>query len=131
MSTLSVVLLLFAAAASGTAGDEIDNEMKTVIGPRNPELKDGAEALLSGRAERGVELTQRGLERARGAYERQAALSNLCAGYVMLRDYETAIDYCNQALAENNQNWRALSNRALAHTELGQYDAAAQAAASL
>jgi tetratricopeptide (TPR) repeat protein len=76
-------------------------------------------------AERGVELTLRGLELAQGNRERQAALSNLCAGYVLLGNYESALGYCDQALAENERNWRAYSNRALTYLRMGRHEEAA------
>ena len=84
------ILLLAAGAASG--GERTEADMKTVIGPRNPELASGAEALLAGRIEDGIRLTHIGLGKAHGTRERQAAYSNLCAGYVMLKQYETAIE---------------------------------------
>ena len=122
--TTLAFLLLAAAAGMGGVGDEIDSEMKTVIGPRNPDLNDGATALLQGRIEEGIRLTHRALAKAHGSRERQAANSNLCAGYVMAGKFETAINYCDAAIAENDRNWRALGNRALAQTELGEYTAA-------
>ena len=98
----------------------------TVIGPTNPNLKYGADALLSGDADEGVRLTLLGLVYARGARERQTAKSNLCAGYVMLREYDTALAYCNEVLEENDRHWRAYSNRALIYVYLGQFDDAKQ-----
>lgn len=121
MAARSLVFLLLASSLAA-AGERTNNDMKTVIGPKNAELASGAEALLAGRVESGIRLTRIGLENASGPRERQAAYSNLCAGYVMLREFEKAIEYCDQALEENDQNWRALSNRALARTELGDYE---------
>jgi len=119
-----VVLVLLLAAGAAGAGEKTDADMKTVIGPRNPELANGATALLNGRIEEGIRLTRIGLGNANGSRERQAAYSNLCAGYVLLEQYETAIEYCDLALEENDRNWRALNNRALARTELGDYELA-------
>ncbi len=98
----------------------------TVIGPSNPNLKYGADALLSGDADEGVRLTLMGLVQARGARERQTAKSNLCAGYLMLREYDTALAYCNEVLGENDGHWRAHSNRALIYVKLGRFDDARQ-----
>ena len=95
---------------------------KTVIGPTNPDLKYGADALLAGDADEGVRLTLIGLEFARGARERQTAKSNLCAGYLMLREYDTALAYCNEVLGENDGHWRAYSNRALIYVKLGRFE---------
>jgi len=99
-------------------------QAKTVIGPTNPNLADGAQALRLGKAEEGVRLTRLGLSVAHGQRERQAALANLCAGYVLLEQYDTAITYCDTALAENERNWRAYSNRALAYVKLKRFDEA-------
>ena len=99
-----------------------ESDSRTVVGPRNPALHDGAQALLAGDADKGVRLTLKGLEVAQGRRERQAALSNLCAGYLLLKQFETALEYCDRALQENPRNWRALSNRALTNLNLKRYD---------
>lgn len=117
---LPALLLIFGGVV---AADVHDSEMqpKTVIGPRNPDLRDGAHELMAGRAEEGIRLTERGLAAAIGQRERQAGLANLCAGYLMIEKYETALEYCDEALAENDRNWRALSNRALIYVKTGRY----------
>ena len=117
------LIALLAASAAGAAG-AAEPEAKTVIGPRNVDLYDGAQAMLRGDYEEGVRLTLLGLRVAQGPRERQAALSNLCAGYAVLDQLDIALEYCNQALAENQRNWRAYSNRALTYLKLGEYDAA-------
>ena len=99
-------------------------QSKTVIGPRNPDLREGAQQLLRGNGELGVELTLRGLEYAQGAREEEAALSNLCAGYVMLKQYDEALRYCDLVLARNDQNWRGYNNRALVYIHTQQYEKA-------
>lgn len=104
--------------------DADDHAAKTVIGPRNPNLADGAQELLAGNAEEGVRLTRLGLDVAVGQRERNAGLGNMCAGYVMLQQYEQALEYCNQALLENDRNWRARSNRALIFIKLKRYEEA-------
>ena len=55
-----------------------------------------------------------------------AGLSNLCAGYVGLRQFELAIKNCSDSLAINDSNWRTWNNRAAAHLGKGMYDAALQ-----
>ena len=102
-------------------------EAKSVIGPANPDLAAGAEALLAGDAERGVALTLAGLKLETRSRDRIAGLSNLCAGYIMLQQLETAIEYCQLALAENDRHWRAISNHALALVMLKRYDEADKA----
>ena len=97
-------------------------EAKTVVGPYNAELSEGAEALMAGDAERGVALTLKGLKRETRQHDRRTGLSNLCAGYIMLGELETALDYCNRVIAETDRHWRAYSNRALIYVKLGRLD---------
>lgn len=96
-------------------------ENKTILGPANPELAQGADEILAGNAEEGVRLTLLGLRRETGRRDRLAGLSNLCAGYFMLDQLDTALLYCNKALEENDQNWRALNNRALIYVTQERY----------
>lgn len=119
MQLLTLVLSIALLQASDTMSEP---GASTIIGPTNPDLSAGADALRSGDAELGIRLTQRGLAVAGSAHERQVGLSNLCAGYVMVENYTTALDYCDAALAENDRNWRALSNRAFAYLKVGRYD---------
>lgn len=119
-----VALLLIAVAGISAAWAQEQSDSRTVLGSSNPNLTDGAHALLDGDIERGVELTLLGLELAMGRRERQAALSNLCAGYMMLEQLETALNYCNTAIAENDRNWRAYNNRAMTYLKMQRYDEA-------
>ncbi|MGB5738824.1 MAG: tetratricopeptide repeat protein [Woeseia sp.] len=99
---------------------------KTVIGPRNPVLQDGADALLAGDAERGVRLTLQGLKVAAGSREEEAALSNLCAGYILLEKFNEALRYCDMLITRNSENWRAYNNRAVIFIKTGQFAKAEQ-----
>lgn len=108
------------------AGMTAAQEMKTVIGPTNSDLHNGAQALLAGDAEKGVRLTLLGLQNASNTREQATALSNLCAGYIMLKELETALSHCDQVLVLSDSHWRAYSNRALAYIQLERYDEAEQ-----
>ena len=77
------------------------NESKTIIGPSIAKLQDGANALLAGNAEEGVRLAMIGLKHVASRCDRQTALSNLCAGYIMLEQLDTALKYRNRVLEEN------------------------------
>ncbi|MDH3337723.1 MAG: tetratricopeptide repeat protein [Gammaproteobacteria bacterium] len=99
-------------------------ENKTVIGPSNPDLYHGANALLAGDAEEGVRLTLRGLQYESSQKDRITAMSNLCAGYIMLKELDTALSYCDQVIEQNDRHWRAYSNRALAYIGLQRYEEA-------
>lgn len=115
------VVVCLALSAAGIAA----TENKTVIGPSNPDLQEGANALLAGDAQEGVSLTLRGLEYAGSRRERVTAWSNLCAGYAMLEEYTNALTYCDLALGENSEHWRALNNRALVYVKIKRYSEAA------
>ena len=119
---LVVLASLSLAPAQADAQREAEGSSTTVIGPRNVYLADGATALMNGEAERGVEMTEKGLELARGAYERKIGLSNLCAGYLMIGKPEEALDACNRVLEEDPNYWRAYNNRALVLIELGFFE---------
>lgn len=124
--TFLVVILLLATTSWGQGTDRLRgaDEAKTVIGPRNLPLHDGAQALLSGDYKAGVELTLDGLAIAQGRREEEAALSNLCAGYIQLGKYSEALKYCNLLLARNDKSWRGYNNRAVVYILTKQYERA-------
>jgi tetratricopeptide (TPR) repeat protein len=97
----------------------------TIIGPRNVPLHLGAEALMAGDNEEGVRQTLRGLQLAHGRREEEAALSNLCAGYIKLHDYNEALRYCDILLGRNDRSWRGYNNRAVVHIMMKNYELAA------
>ncbi len=107
--------LIFAPLCWGQGADRInrDRNPTTIIGPRNIALHDGAQALLAGDNAEGVQLTHEGLRIAQGSREEEAALSNLCAGYIKLKLYDDALKYCDLLLARNDHNWRGYNNRAV------------------
>jgi tetratricopeptide (TPR) repeat protein len=124
--TLAVGLLLASAAADAQnpAGTPIDSP-KSVIGPRNPLLAQGADALLNGDYEEGVELTRKGLAVAQGRQEHKTGLTNLCAGYYMMGQLQPALDACNEVVELDPKFWRAYNNRALVLLEMGRYEESA------
>ena len=120
MSLVAFFLSVTAASAGGQAG-----EGDVAVGPtKNASLHDGANALNAGRAEDGIELTQEGLRTARTPQERRTALTNLCAGYLMLEELDEALRYCNDALALSDRNWRVYNNRALIYVLQRRFDEA-------
>ena len=98
------------------------DEAKTVIGPRNVMLADGADALMAGNGEEGVRLTLRGLDTAQGQRERKIAHANLCAGYTMMDKPLTALQHCNWVLERDPNHWRTYNNRALAYMRLNRLE---------
>lgn len=119
-----IISLLLAQVGWGQGAGRIDRpqEPTTVIGPRNVPLHDGAQALMAGDDEEGVSLTLEGLELAQGRREEEAALSNLCAGYIKLGQYNEALKYCNILLKRNDKSWRGYNNRAVIYIMTRQYD---------
>jgi len=123
-----LVAILAALALSGPAEpqkhDRMETGSKMVLGPRNMPLKEGADQLLAGEYEEGVRLTHAGLAQAVGVREEEAALSNLCAGYLQLGKYSIAKQYCEMLLVRNDKNWRAYNNRALIYIKTEQWEKA-------
>lgn len=115
---VAAIALATSAVATETATS------RTVIGPRNLPLHDGAVRLQAGDGEEGIRLTRQGLALAQTDRERGAAYSNLCAGYILTKDYEQAIAYCNRALIVDDRDYHAYSNRALAHFYRKEYESA-------
>ena len=120
MTKLPVYLVLTVVLLT-TAHAQSDESSKVVLGPSNPNLFDGAAALIAGDPEKGVRLTHLGLSMATNRRERLVGLSNLCAGYLLLEQLETALEFCDQALDINDRHWRSYSNRALIYLKLKRY----------
>ncbi len=123
---LAAIVVAPAALAQSPETVKTNTNSVTTIGQRNPALYDGAQALLAGKDEKGVQLTLEGLKIAQGAREEEAALSNLCAGYIRLRQLDTAMNYCDRLLAQNPNHWRGYNNRAVIYLELKEYEKADQ-----
>ena len=125
---LLVVTVFLAPLCWGQSAERIigDQNPTTIIGPRNLPLHDGAQALMAGKIEEGVKLTHEGLEIAMGRREEEAALSNLCAGYIRLGKYGEALRYCDILLARNDKNWRGYNNRAVVYIQTKQWEKAEQ-----
>ena len=110
-TTLAAMLPSIASAETPAASSN------TVIGP-NVMLADGAEALMRGDWQKGVQLTQMGLTFAVSQNDRASALANLCAGFAGLKQYERALEHCDQSIALVSDNWRTWQNRAAANLGL-------------
>lgn len=113
-----LTLLLAASPAA------MPDEAKTVLGPSNIDLYDGANALMAGDGEEGVRRTLRGLELAQGEREVRIAHSNLCAGYLLTNQPAQALVHCNWVLERNDKHWRTYNNRALVYMRLERFEEA-------
>lgn len=98
----------------------------TVIGPENPLLTQGAQALEAGHAAEGVRLTLAGLKLPSPRHDLAAGHANLCAGYVLLGRLDDALAECNLSIAIDPTNWRAYNNRAAVFAGKGLYELAGQ-----
>lgn len=119
-----VALSLFCSAIPAGAKEISTTSSGTILGPENPDLTEGATQLKLGDPEAGIKLTQRGLLQATSVKQEITAYSNLCAGYILVRQLEKAINYCDRALQLKENNHHALSNRALARFYLKEYELA-------
>ena len=127
LATLNVATLLSAAArAQEAGGPAAPASPTTTAGPRNPPLYEGSQAFLAGDTENGVRLTLEGLSLAQGRREEEAALSNLCSGYLRLRQFDAALRYCDRLIELNENAWRGYNTRAMVYLELQQYEKADQ-----
>ena len=113
--SLTAALLLTVAPAAPA------QEAKTVIGPRNVHLSDGANALMANDGEEGVRLTLLGLKTASSAREKKIAHSNLCAGYLLINRPEVALEHCNWVIEKDERHWRTYNNRALVYMRLERF----------
>jgi tetratricopeptide (TPR) repeat protein len=116
-----ILLAITSFAAVGVYADE-DLSSKTVIGPRNIYLSDGADALLEHNALEGVPLTLKGLAMAHGQREKKIAHSNLCAGFLLLEQPQTALEHCNWVLLRDPDHWRSYNNRALVYLAMERFE---------
>lgn len=114
--TIFVVTLLSVSQAA------FPQEAKTVIGPRNINLSDGAQALMAGDGEEGVRLTLLGLEAAHGTREAKAGHANLCAGYLLIDKPLEALEHCDWVLERDSTHWKTYNNRALVNMRLGRLE---------
>jgi tetratricopeptide (TPR) repeat protein len=122
MNALVILCAAVAAALPASALAETPSSgSNTVIGP-NVMLADGAEALMRGEWERGIQLTQMGLTFAVSAEDRASALANLCAGFAALKQYQRALEHCDKSIEISNDNWRTWQNRAAANLGLGKIE---------
>ena len=119
----AILLLVPVVTAAQQPGND-EGQARTVIGPSNVDLADGAAALRAGDAVEGVRLTERGLRSTSNARDRLAGYSNLCAGLVMLDRFQEALESCNNAIAIDDRHWRSYNNRALAYLKLERYNEA-------
>jgi len=124
--SLLAIAILLASTVWAQDWDRSNNGQIMVLGPKNLDLHKGAELLLAGRTQEGVERTLRGMQAAQGRREEEAALSNLCSGYVVLERFDEALKYCELLLKRDDKSWRAYNNRALIYIMTEQYEKANQ-----
>jgi tetratricopeptide (TPR) repeat protein len=122
MNALVALTAALAAALPAMACAETPSaSSSTVIGP-NVMLADGAEALLRGEWQRGIQLTQMGLTFSVSSEDRASALANLCAGFTALKQYQRALEHCDKSIQIVDDNWRTWQNRAAANLGLGKVE---------
>ena len=125
-SALTCVACTVATPSTARAqAQPMDNQATTVIGA-NPDLSSGAAAMMSGDWQRGIDLTEAAITGVLAPEDRAAALANICAGYAALKQYAKGIDFCNQSLQIDANNWRAWQNHAACNLGLGKIEESLQ-----
>ncbi len=117
----AIALLAGLPAAGATKGDA---QSVTILGAANSQLADGASALRAGHVAEGLRLTLAGLNEPAELRDIAAGHANACAGYALLKQWDEALDQCNQAIGLDNTNWRAYNNRAAVYSARGLFDLA-------
>ncbi len=117
MTSLALMSLAWVTAFA----DENANS-KTVLGPSNIYLYDGANALKAGEGEEGVRLTLMGLKTAVNRREEKIGHANLCAGFLLMSQYETALEHCNWVIERDPNHWRTYNNRAIVYLRMERFD---------
>lgn len=117
-----LILLAITILAAAQVYADVEAETKTVIGPRNVYLYDGANALMAGNPTEGVPLTLKGLEFAHGLHEKKVAHANLCAGFLLLGQAEVALEHCDWVLERDSSHWRTYNNRAIVYLRLERFE---------
>lgn len=90
--TLIIVSVLLSALIS-TAANAESWELRTAA----QEVK-GTRAIESGQLDKGIRILEANYGRTPYRHK-VAVLTNLCLAYTVKRDYDTAMDYCNRAVA--------------------------------
>jgi tetratricopeptide (TPR) repeat protein len=124
LSAPALGMLVVASWLSQPAHTEDQANSTTVLGPSNTLLADGAAALEDGHIEEGLRLTLEGLKAPSPTRDTAAGHANACAGFVLLQQWEDALDHCNKALGLDTSNWRAYNNRAAVYVAKGLYELA-------
>ena len=119
--------LIGGAGSAIVHGDPADSNANanTVIGT-NAYLSDGAAALMNREWQRGVELTELGISGPLSREDHAAGLANLCAGYAGLKQFQKALEFCDQSLLILETNWRTWQNRAACHLGMGKIEESLQ-----
>lgn len=117
-----MALLAIGSLAWAAAFADQDPGSKTVLGPSNIYLYDGANALKAGDADEGVRLTLQGLKTAANQREEKIGHANLCAGFLLLSQYETALQHCNWVIERDANHWRTYNNRAIVYLRLQRFE---------
>ena len=119
----TAVFLVANVVATGSVGATGTKTSMWFDSPR--EILEGARLIDSGETQKGMAMTRNALELNLDLYAVAVVHTNLCAGYLQLKQYRQAIAHCDKALAIRPGQWQALNNRGGAYYGLAEYDQAA------
>jgi len=123
---LTSFVLIAALQVCAQAGEHTGS--RPAIFGADPDLKAGEVALRDGDHKLAIKKLLAGLPNAISTKDRATTFNNLCAAYSLAGEYDTSIQYCNDALSLKSGYWRAYQNRARSLIGKGEHSQAIESA---
>lgn len=119
-TTLKAILATFVLAGMTSTALANDAQLQfSVESNATRSIRSGATAFEKGQYAKSASFSNYALKQGLKKSRKTAAYSNLCAALGAQGAYNDAMEACNKALDLAPQNWRALSNRAVLHSQAG------------
>ena len=121
----TIAAALFAAMASPALAADSSLQF-TVESNATRSISSSASAFQKGDFRKSATFSKYALKQGLKKSRKAAAYSNLCAALGAQDEFESAKEACDRAIELNPKNWRALSNRAVINSLVGDQDSAIQ-----
>lgn len=117
---LALVGAVYPAAASGPRA------VTHIWFDSPPEITQGGKLISEGKIEEGMALIRKVMHVGLPMKFQARGYTNLCGGYLKMKEYSKAIRQCRRAIKMDSSIWQALSNRGAARFALGRYSDASE-----